>query len=242
MQQWLLQKVKEKPYWKKLSNTLEMKDQIKRVKATFFSADSISLKVCGVTGEEDASRLVKMGVPALGVNFWEKSKRYCAPENADFLKKVGGLILRVGVFVNAEKAFVERLYKENFIDVVQLHGDEDSDYCAYFAARDIPYIRAIGVKNEASFSMLKLPKCAAILLDAHAPTVYGGTGEVFDWSMIPKVKTQFPELPIILAGGITAKNVEKARQLKDIVALDVASGAEISPGEKDFEKVKLLME
>lgn len=212
------------------------------MKSDFFNSEPISLKVCGVTNEHDANQLVEMGVPALGVNFWEKSKRYCSPEKAAFLRQLEGRILRVGVFVNAEKTFVESLYKEGLIDVVQLHGDENNVYCAYFSERAIPYIRAIGLKNEASFNQLELPNCSAILLDAHAPNVYGGTGEVFDWTMIPKVKTHFPRLPIILAGGITAENIKEARQLKDIVALDVASGAETSPGEKDFKKVKLLME
>lgn len=212
------------------------------MKEEFFSSESISLKVCGVTNEEDANFLVSMGVPALGVNFWRKSKRYSSPEKALFLKKLEGQILRVGVFVNAEKTFVESLYREGLIDIVQLHGDEDNAYCAYFSEKEIPYIRAVGVKNEGSFNKLKLPNCSAILLDAHAPNVYGGTGEVFDWTMISKVKAHFPGLSIILAGGITTENIKEARQLKDIVALDVASGAETSPGEKDFKKVKLLME
>ena len=207
----------------------------------FLSSESISLKICGVRTASDAAELVSLGVEALGVNFWPQSKRYCAPEDADFLKSVRGEICRVGVFVNAEKDLPERLLSEGLLDFVQFHGDEDTEYCTYFAEKKLPYLRAVGVKDDASISGLDLPGCSGILLDAHAPGVYGGTGNTCDWTIIEKVNSLYPELPIILAGGITVDNVAAARELKHIVALDVASGAESSPGVKDFTKVRALM-
>lgn len=207
----------------------------------FFQSDSISLKVCGVTLESDADQLVELGVEAIGVNFWENSKRYCSPEDATFLKKIAGQILRVGVFVNANPELVNQLLDEGYIDYAQFHGDEDKGYLKPFIESNKPFLRAVGIENEASIENLYLDGCSAILLDAHAPGVYGGTGKTCDWSIIEKVNNRYPELPIILAGGITPENVEEARQLSHISGLDVASGAESAPGIKDFDKVKQLM-
>jgi len=207
----------------------------------FLKEEAVSLKVCGVITQTDAEKLVEIGVPALGVNFWPKSKRFCHPEEATFLEKLKGRILRVGVFVNAEKELPQRLLEDDLIDFAQFHGDEGQAYCEYFANRDLPYIRAIGIKDESSVSKLELPRCSAILLDAHAPGVYGGTGKTCDWGIIKKVKQHNPDLPVILAGGITTENVAEARKLEGIVALDVASGAESSPGVKDFSKIEKLL-
>lgn len=206
----------------------------------FFSEKNIALKVCGVTQAEDAESLVSLGVEAIGVNFWQHSKRYCAPEQADFLKKLKGRIMRVGVFVNADPDLVLHLLEQDYIDYAQFHGDEDADYLAAMRAKNVPFIRAVGLKSEADIKKLCVKGCSALLLDAHAPGVYGGTGKTCDWTIIKKVKNAFPSLPLMLAGGITVENVEAARQLEDIIALDVASGAESSPGKKDMEKVKQL--
>ena len=208
---------------------------------SFLSSDEVGLKVCGVTSPEDAWQLAEMGVEALGVNFWPQSKRFCSVEDAFFLKHLEGQIVRVGVFVNAEREEPERLLSEGIIDYAQFHGDEDAEYCGYFAQRGLPYIRAIGVKDEDSVTALELSECSALLLDAHAPGVYGGTGQTCDWTIVEKVQERYPTVPIVLAGGITVGNVAQARLLKHIVALDVASGAEKSPGVKDFDKVARLM-
>lgn len=207
----------------------------------FLDPHHVSLKICGVTTSADAQHLADLGVPALGANFWSKSKRYLAPTEATFLKDLAGKILRVGVFVNESPDLPIRLFKEGLIDVVQLHGDEKpSDALPYVMAR-IPFIKAIGVKTLSDLSFAADFGAAAILLDAHAPGVYGGTGEVFDWNVAHLFKQEHPELPIILAGGIVPENAALAASTVTPAALDVASGAEISPGVKDFEKVSLLL-
>lgn len=208
----------------------------------FLNPETVSLKVCGVTLQSDAEMLLELGVEAMGVNFWPNSKRFLAPEKAGFCQALSGKILRVGVFVNADKEEVQSLIDADVIDVAQFHGDEDAAYCAHFAELGIPYFRAIGVKDEASIEGLELPNCRALLLDAHAPGVYGGTGQTCDWSIIPTVQKAHPDLPIVLAGGITPSNVSSARALEHIVALDVASGAERAPGLKDRGKVQILLQ
>lgn len=207
----------------------------------FLNTGHVSLKICGVTTRADADELVALNVPALGANFWPKSKRYLAPADAAFLKDLSGKILRVGVFVNEPPALPIRLFNEGFIDLVQLHGDEAPEDAVPFRDAGIPFIKAIGVKTRADLDRAADFGARAILLDAHAPGVYGGTGEVFDWEVANGFMQSHPGLPVILAGGIVPGNAALAASTVKPAALDVASGAEISPGVKDFDKVATLL-
>ncbi|MEO8614456.1 MAG: phosphoribosylanthranilate isomerase [Luteolibacter sp.] len=209
--------------------------------AHFLDPATVSLKICGVTTCDDADQLVRLGVNALGANFWPKSKRYLAPEEAAWLHDLAGRILRVGVFVNEGNELPLRLYKEGLIDVIQLHGDETPDDAAPFRNAGIPFIKAIGVKTRVDLERAGEFGASAILLDAHAPGVYGGTGEVFDWNVAKEFCHQHAGLPIILAGGIIPENASLAAESVRPAALDIASGAEISPGVKDFKKVAALI-
>ncbi len=202
----------------------------------FFGAKT-SLKICGITNKEDAQLLVDHRIDALGFNFWPQSKRYLSPDKASFSTQFSGQILRVGVFVNAEQSDILKLLTSSIIDVAQLHGDENIAYCQQFSEHGFPFIKAIGVKDINSLKNLPEYRADAILLDAHAPQVYGGTGDTFDWDLAKKVILENPELPIILAGGITTENAALATSQVHPCALDVASGAELSPGIKDFKKV-----
>ena len=207
----------------------------------FFNPSPTSLKVCGITTRTDAEQLISEGIPALGVNFWPKSKRYVTPEAAaEFLPTLKGLILRVGVFVNAEPADVLALLENDIIDVAQFHGDESPEYCAPFADAGLPFIRALGVKNADSLQNITDYRATAILLDAHAPGVYGGTGDTFDWNLAKRVIAENPDLPIMLAGGITSANAAEATEAVHPAALDLASGSESSPGVKDFDKIRAI--
>lgn len=209
--------------------------------ASFLDTASVSLKICGVTTRGDADRLVSLGVHALGVNFWPQSKRYLAPENAEWLRGLAGNILRVGVFVNENPALPLRLVREGLLDVIQLHGDETPDDASIYRDEAIPFFKAIGVKTRDDLARAADYQACAILLDAHAPGVYGGTGETFDWNAAVNFKTHHPRIPIILAGGIIPENAALAAATVRPAALDVASGAEISPGIKDFTKVNALL-
>ena len=207
----------------------------------FIDPASPSLKICGVRTRDDAERLAAMGVDALGVNFWPKSKRYLNPDDATWLRELAGKILRVGVFVNESPELPLRLVREGYLDAVQLHGDESPEDAAPFRDAGIPFIKAIGVKSIADLDRATAFGAAAILLDAHAPGVYGGTGEVFDWDIAADFVKKHPGLPVILAGGIVPENAASAVAAVHPVAIDVASGAEISPGLKDFTKVAAFL-
>jgi len=209
--------------------------------ARFLSSESVSLKICGVTHSDDAGRLVALGVDALGVNFWPRSKRYLPPENAGWLHELAGKILRVGVFVNESPDIPARLHGEGLLDVVQLHGDETPEEAAFYQKSGIPFFKAIGVKTRSDLDRAAEFGASAILVDAHAPGVYGGTGETFDWNAALDFHSRYPELAMILAGGIVPENAALAAATVNPAALDVASGAEHSPGIKDFAKVSALL-
>lgn len=208
----------------------------------FLGPASVSLKVCGVTTRDDAERLAMLGVDALGVNFWPRSKRFLAVRDAGWLAGLAGRILRVGVFVNEPPEAPLRLMREGLLDVVQLHGDEKPEDAMIYQDEGVPFFKAIGVRTPDDLERVLDFRADAILLDAHAPGVYGGTGETFDWNAALAFKRRYPEAPLILAGGITPENAALAADTVRPAALDVASGAELSPGIKDFGKVRALLD
>ncbi|TAE74279.1 MAG: phosphoribosylanthranilate isomerase [Verrucomicrobia bacterium] len=207
----------------------------------FLHPAATSLKICGVTRAADAHQLAELGVDALGANFWPQSKRYLDPSHADFLRELEGHILRVGVFVNVDPTLPLRLIADGLIDVIQLHGDETPDDAAAFRAAGIPFLKALGVRGPADLEQARDFGAAGILLDAHAPGIYGGTGQTIDWTLARAFIRENPQIPLILAGGITAENAAQAIAAVHPAALDIASGAESSPGVKDFDKVSRLL-
>ncbi len=207
----------------------------------FLGKDKTSLKICGVKLEADAQRLVALGVDAVGFNFWAQSKRYLDPRDGVWMKGLAGKILRVGVFVNEGSDLPFRLFGDGMIDVVQLHGEENVETVKRFVDTGIPVVKALGVKSGEDIEAAGAYPADAILLDAHAPQVFGGTGETFDWKLALDFKERFPVMPMILAGGITPLNAASAVGAVAPAALDVASGAEVSPGVKDFAKVEALL-
>jgi phosphoribosylanthranilate isomerase len=199
------------------------------------------VKICGITTAEDARAVVAAGADAIGINFWPKSKRYIAMESARaWLPDVE--VARVGVFVNATLGEITAIVESALVDYAQLHGDETPEFAQALADRGIPFIKALGVKDESSLAGLRDFPTAAILLDAYCPGEYGGVGETFDWALARQVVEGNPDKHIVLAGGLNPDNVRQAVQAVAPFALDIASGVELSPGLKDMVKVRQVVE
>jgi phosphoribosylanthranilate isomerase len=199
------------------------------------------VKICGITSAEDARQVVAAGADALGINFWPRSKRYIAMESARaWLPDVG--IPRIGVFVNASLAEISAIMESGMIDLAQLHGDETPEFAQALADRELPFIKALGVKDEASLGGLRDYPTGGILLDAYCPGEYGGVGETFDWTLARTVVDENPDKCIILAGGLNPDNVRRAIELVNPFAVDIASGVESSPGVKDILKVRQVVQ
>ena len=194
----------------------------------------IPTKICGITNLDDANVAVENGASAIGFIFYEKSPRTISINNAKSISKhLPKTIARVGVFVNHEKDFIRLAISEVPLDMIQLHGDETPDFCNQF---DVPILKALRIKNEASLSVMDQYDVAVFLLDTFSNDQYGGTGETFDWSVLNrKYKT-----PIILSGGLNSENILDAIDAVNPSAVDVNSGVESFPGKKDYNKLKSL--
>ena len=199
------------------------------------------VKICGITRTEDAQLAVDAGADAVGLVFYEKSPRFVSDIQAQVISQaVPAFVSRVALFKDADKQSIQSTLAKVEIDLIQFHGSESVEFCEQF---ELPYIKAIGMKaahcdadyliaNAKNYSTAK-----ALLLDGHAPGEAGGTGETFDWSSIAAV-----DKPIVLAGGLTAANVNQAIEIVHPFAVDVSSGVESAPGIKDREKIADFMQ
>ena len=195
------------------------------------------VKICGITRAQDALEVVKQGADAIGLVFYPKSPRnVSAAQAAEIVSKIPAFITVVGLFVDAEPAFVQEVLSVVRLDLLQFHGDETASQCRQYSR---PYMKAIRVKSDTNLVQYAVDyaDAKALLLDAFAEGVPGGTGLVFDWSLIPQ---NFP-LPIVLAGGLNAENVGVAIEQVRPYAVDVSGGVEASKGIKDAAKIAAFM-
>ncbi len=211
----------------------------------FFHSDHISLKICGITQEDIAQQLIELGVDALGFNFWPQSKRYLEPKAAQaWVPQLKGSVIRIGLFVNQPLEHIKALYKQGLFDYAQLHGEETVAFTQELISLGMPCIKALRIKDEQDIHLIdefSNTDISALLLDAYHPQEQGGSGQSFDWSIMSHPNITQTTIPIILAGGINTSNISVAAQVPGIVALDLASGAESTPGIQDIDKVQLLI-
>ncbi len=196
----------------------------------------VRVKICGITNPEDALMAVEAGADALGFVFFPASPRYISPEQAEvIIRRLPPFVHTVGLFVNEEPATVNRIADRCGLDLVQLHGEETPDYCAAVKRR---IIKAFRVKDASSLDGMAHYRVAACLLDAWSPAAHGGTGTTFNWDIAARAAAS---QTIILAGGLTPENVAGAIATVKPYAVDVSSGVESAPGEKDARLVKAFV-
>ncbi|MCK4533672.1 phosphoribosylanthranilate isomerase [bacterium] len=201
------------------------------------------VKICGITNREDARLAVDLGADFLGFNFYEKSLRYVLPEKArEIIKGLPASLIKVGVFVNEQIEVILETIEKCDLSMVQLHGDETPAFCTKLAQKkqDLKIIKAFRIKEGFRLENLLNFKVDYYLLDAFVPGQYGGTGKVFNWNWAMKVKETGK--PLFLSGGLTLENVREAIIKVNPDVLDVASGIEVSPGRKDYQKMKKFIE
>ncbi len=192
------------------------------------------IKVCGITRLQDALYCASLGIDALGFVFYSASKRFVNPEKArEIILSLPPFITTVGLFVNPSADEVNAICRKVPLQLLQFHGEEDSDFCNAF---NRPYLKAIRVKQDTDFSLLesRFSSATALLYDSFSSVSYGGSGQKFNWTYLPATLKK----PWILAGGLNAGNVKEALQKTGALNLDIASGVESSPGIKDKEKLQ----
>ncbi|MFC3874583.1 phosphoribosylanthranilate isomerase [Neisseria musculi] len=191
------------------------------------------IKICGFTRPEDAAAAAELGVDAVGLVFYGKSRRAVGIETAQrIVRALPPFVGVVALFVNEEAARIEEILAQVPIDMIQFHGDETPGFCRRFAR---PYIKAVRVQNTAGIIAARetYPDARALLFDAYIEGEYGGTGCSFDWQMLP------PDLGghWILSGGLTPENVAEAVRITGAQTVDVSSGVESAAGIKSVAKM-----
>lgn len=192
------------------------------------------IKICGITNLQDAKVVIDEGVDAIGLVFCENSPRYINISRAkEIVENTTPFVNCVGLFVDAEKEYINNVLKEVALDTLQFHGQESEQACALY---NKPYIKAIRMNENINLSeeAEKYFSAHALLLDTYIEGLPGGTGIVFDWDLIPKDIAK----PIILAGGLNASNVKDAIKKISPYAVDVSGGVEVEKGKKDPSKIK----
>ena len=191
------------------------------------------VKICGLTRREDILAAVNEGADAIGLVFYQPSPRSVDLEAAvELCRAVPAFVSMTGLFVNPQPQEVTRVLERVPLDLLQFHGDETPAFCESFGRR---WIKAIRVREpgqiETAFKTYR--NASGLLVDAWDPDRYGGTGQSFNWSLIP---THRP-MPLILAGGLSSANVARAIEEVRPWAVDVSGGVEQAKGKKDATKL-----
>ena len=191
-------------------------------------------KICGITRPEDALVAVAAGADAVGLVFYGRSPRAVTIAQAQaILAVLPPFVTTVGLFVDMPQAELEQVLEAVELDLLQFHGDECAADCERYGR---PYIKALRVRAGEDVAALidAYPGARGVLLDTFVEGVPGGTGQAFDWSLVP----QDARKPVILAGGLTAENVAQAIAQVRPYAVDVSGGVEAGKGIKDGAKVR----
>jgi phosphoribosylanthranilate isomerase len=173
---------------------------------------------------EDAKASILAGCDALGFVFYKESPRYI-PLDAfkGIARELPPFVTKVGLFVNADPTLIEEVIRSGLVNVLQFHGDETPDFCRQFK---FPYIKAVAVSSSVD-----------LLLDASHEHLKGGTGQTFDWNLIPHSLSK----PIVLAGGLNVDNVKEAINQVKPYAVDISGGVEDSKGIKNSLKIQAFI-
>lgn len=207
------------------------------------------VKICGITRLEDALTAALGGADAIGWMFYPPSPRAITPEAAQELRsKLPPFVDTVGVFVNPTTDEVLSTIATTGITTVQLHGEESPEFCQEIRIRSadrngtpIKIIKAARVKDADSIQALEPYQnaCDAWLLDGYSPNAHGGVGASFNWDLVNEAKKW--NVPIILAGGLNAENIQNAIQQTTPYGVDISSGVEVRKGVKCPEKIRAFL-
>jgi phosphoribosylanthranilate isomerase len=204
------------------------------------------IKICGLTREQDVQAAIAAGADALGFVFYPKSPRYVTPQQAaGLIAKAPPFVTTVGLFVNIEPAQLQEIVAQAPVSLLQFHGDESVEQCTALAqVVNRPFIRAMRIGSATTAAdLLEYAQAyrsshlfAGLLLDTLVEA-YGGSGKVFDWSLIPKELA--PQ--VVLSGGLSVHNATDAVKRVRPFAVDISSGVEQDKGIKDAAKIRAFI-
>jgi phosphoribosylanthranilate isomerase len=200
------------------------------------------IKICGIVNPEQGQAIAESGATALGFICVRQTPRYVTPQQIRaIVDRLPSAVDRVGVFANAKAEEISQIVEAVGLSCVQLHGDESPEFCQQLRQL-VPTTEIIKAFRIRSVDALKdteayCDRVDTFLFDAYHPQAWGGTGKTLDWEAL---SSRSPSRPWFLSGGLTPENVTHALQLLTPTGIDLSSGVERSPGDKDLEKVSQL--
>jgi phosphoribosylanthranilate isomerase len=202
------------------------------------------IKICGITQPDQGQAIATLGATALGFILVPSSPRYVKIEQINAITaEVTDKIDFIGVFADEKLEIIQQIIIKTPLTSVQLHGKESPEYCERLRQLlpDKEIIKALRIKDRESLenSAIYFDSVDTLLLDAYHPQLLGGTGHTLDWQALASFS---PPLPWFLAGGLNPENIGEALSQLRPNGIDVSSGVERSPGDKDLKKVALLLE
>tara|TARA_B100001939_G_scaffold340268_1_gene348112 strand:- start:393 stop:1004 length:612 start_codon:yes stop_codon:yes gene_type:complete len=194
------------------------------------------IKVCGNTSIDTVLQLIELEIDYIGFIFYEASPRNCSEVLLTELKKVNFKNSRpVCVFVDSDAHSITKVIECFENPIIQFHGNESNNFCLSFG---IPFWKVFGIKDKINLNDMKSYDADAILLDTHHSQLKGGTGNQFNWDLLLEIKKINKK--IILAGGINQENIDNAIN-QDVFCLDINSGVESAPGNKEISLIKEII-
>ncbi|MDM9580957.1 phosphoribosylanthranilate isomerase [Nostoc sp. GT001] len=200
------------------------------------------VKICGITQPQQSIAIASLGATALGFICVPNSPRYVTTSQIRAaVAELPANIDKIGVFANLNIAEISQIVADSGLTGVQLHGDESPDFCDQLrqALPNVEIIKALRIRSLEHLDTANnyTKYVDTLLLDAYHPQQLGGTGKTLDWTMLEQFN---PNCPWLLAGGLTADNIVQALNQVNPSGVDLSSGVERTPGDKDLDKVALL--
>lgn len=199
------------------------------------------VKICGITKPEQGQAIACLGATALGFICVKASPRYVTPQQIQaIVAQLTKPVDRIGVFADATIEEIVQVVSSCNLSAVQLHGNESPQFCQMLRQMpEVEIIKALRVKTPECLNQAATyaSYVDTLLLDAYHPQLLGGTGKTLDWTTLQQFR---PSYPWLLAGGLTPDNILEALQGLQPQGIDLSSGVERSPGDKDLDKVALL--
>jgi phosphoribosylanthranilate isomerase len=199
-------------------------------------SDYVQVKICGIKNEADATAAIDCGADALGFNLYAGSKRYIQwQKEAAWIRELPAEVSRIAVIVNSTLEEACQLLEMDLFDGLQLHGEESRQFCESLVKCRKPVLKAVRLNTLEVLERVRGYPVFGFLIDSYREGMFGGTGELFDWTLLKGMKF---EKPLIVAGGLTPENVAGAVREMRPYAVDVASGVENREGFKDRKKME----
>jgi phosphoribosylanthranilate isomerase len=200
------------------------------------------IKICGITTVEQGLAIAQMGATDLGFICVPSSPRYLDPTRLQSLTAaLGNVANMVGVFADVAVMTIAQVVEQTKLSTVQLHGQESIEFCHQLrvALPTTEIIKAWRVRDRADLAKIEAYSHVvdSLLLDAYHPDALGGTGQTLDWEQLSAFT---PDIPWLLAGGLTPANICTALSQLHPDGIDLSSGVEVAPGNKDLVLVDRL--